>query len=116
MKTVISDIETECAPSPLSVSPTREPSRRNPPPPIGACLMMLGCCGTVPGCLGVGGSVDHVGEFAFEESEGFSFGRAGFDASFDERVDVGLGDRDAVEGGVGLAVSFAVDPEPVGVG
>ena len=65
-------------------------------------------------------SVDDVGEFAFEESDGFSFGGSGFEASFDEclrlGVDTHLGDRDPVEGGVGLPVPSAVEPEPCVVG
>ena len=66
--------------------------------------------------MGVGEqvSVDDVGEFAFGESEGFPFGWSGFDASFDERlcvgVHAGLGDRDAVEGSVGLPVPASVEP------
>ena len=54
------------------------------------------------GLLGVceEGPVDDVGEFAFEESEGFSFGGAGLEAPGDERFGVGvdtyLGDGDAV--------------------
>ena len=68
------------------------------------------------GWLGVGEqvSVDDVGEFAFEESDGFSFGGAGFEASFDEGlrlgVDTHLGDRDAVESGVGLPIAASVEP------
>ena len=66
------------------------------------------------GLLGVceEGPVDDVGEFAFEGAEGFSFGGTGLEPSGDERLGVGvhpdLGDRDAVQGGVGLPV-----PAPV---
>ena len=44
------------------------------------------------GLLGVceEGPVDDVGEFAFEESEGFSFGGAGLEAPGDERFGVGV--------------------------
>jgi hypothetical protein len=68
------------------------------------------------GWLGVceHGSVDDVGEFAFEEPDGFPFGGSGLEASFDERLSVGvdphLGDGDAVEGGVGLTVPSSVEP------
>ena len=44
-------------------------------------LGWLGVCEEVP--------VDDVGEFAFEESDGFSFGGAGFEASFDECLRLG---------------------------
>ena len=72
--------------------------------------------------LGVGeqGPVDDVGEFPFQESEGFSFGRSCFEASGDECFGVGtyphLGDRNAVQGGVGLSVAAPVQPEPLVVG
>ncbi len=74
------------------------------------------------GLLGVGeeGSVDDVCEFAFEESEGFSFGGSGFAASFDEGLGVGvdteLGDGDPVERGVGLTVAATVQTVPFVVG
>ena len=74
------------------------------------------------GLLGVGeeGPVDDVGEFSFEESDGFSFGRAGFESSFDEGLGVGvdaeLGDGDTVQGGVGLPVSAAVQSELLAIG
>ncbi len=72
--------------------------------------------------LGVGeeGPVDDVGEFSFEESEGFSFGGSGFESSFDERLSVGvdayLGDGYAVDCGVGLPVAASVESEPLVVG
>ncbi|WUK73008.1 hypothetical protein OG876_01460 [Kribbella sp. NBC_00359] len=60
-------------------------------------------------------SVDNIQEASFECSEGLGFGVAGFAASLEVGdgvgVVVGLGDRDAVDGGVDLAVaraSFAV--------
>jgi hypothetical protein len=65
--------------------------------------------------LGVGeeGAVDDVGEFAFEESKGFSFGGAGLETALDEGLGVGvdtdLGDRDAVQRGVGLPVPSPVE-------
>jgi hypothetical protein len=63
--------------------------------------------------LGVGseGSVDDVGESAFERPEGLGGGIAAGDASIAERLGVGvvseLGDGDAVDGGVELAVACA---------
>ena len=47
---------------------------RSPMAPIGVSPMSSGLCEW--GCLGVGEevAVDDVGELAFEESEGFSFG------------------------------------------
>ena len=54
------------------------------------------------GLLGVGeeGSIDDVGESAFEEAEGLSFGGTVGESSGDECLGVGmhphLGDRDAV--------------------
>jgi len=75
-------------------------------------LGWLGVCEEVP--------VDDVGEFAFEESDGFSFGGAGFESSFDEGlsvwVDPHLGDCDAVQRGVGLPVPSSVESEPGVVG
>ena len=74
------------------------------------------------GLLGVGveGSVDDVGEFAFEGAEGFSFSGTGFESAVDERlgsrVHAGLGDGDAVEGGVGLPVPAPVQPAALVVG
>ena len=71
------------------------------------------------GLLGVceQGPVDNVGESAFEESEGFSFGRSSLQSSSDERFGVGmypyLGDRNAVQRGVGLPVPAPVQSEPL---
>ena len=68
------------------------------------------------GLLGVGeeGSVDDVGEFSFEQSEGFSSCGSGFDSSSDEGLSVGmdteLGDGDPVDCGVGLSVAAPVEP------
>ncbi len=72
--------------------------------------------------LGVGeqGSVDDVGEFSFEESEGFSFGGSGLEASFRKDLGVGmdteLGDGDAMDCGVGLPVAASVESDPLVVG
>jgi hypothetical protein len=74
------------------------------------------------GLLGVGeeGPVDNVGEAAFEESEGFSFGGPGFETALDEGLGVGvdtdLGDRDPVQRGVGLPVTASVESEALVVG
>ena len=66
------------------------------------------------------GSVDDVGEFAFEESDGFSFGVAGGESFLNEGLSVGmdthLGDSYAMQGGVGLTVPAPVEAEPVRVG
>ena len=74
------------------------------------------------GLLGVveEGSVDDVGEFPFEEAEGFSSGGSGFDSSCDEGLGVGvdaeLGDGDPVDCGVGLSVASPVEPVSAVVG
>jgi len=62
------------------------------------------------------GSVDDVGEFSFEKSEGFSSGWSCFESSFDKGLSVGvdteLGDGDAVDCSVGLSVAASVESEP----
>ena len=72
-------------------------------------------------------SVDDVGEVALEGTASFSlrlsFGDLALQEDARSRVDAGLGDRDAVEAGVDLAVAAAVEavaagvePEPQGIG
>jgi len=54
------------------------------------------------------GSVDDVGESAFEDAEGFGLGLAGCEVLGDEVLGVGvdsyLGDGDPMQRGVGLTV------------
>ncbi len=66
--------------------------------------------------MGVGdeGAVDDVGEASFEDAECFeaavAVGASAGDQGSRAGVVVGLGERDAVEGGVELAVAAAAEP------
>jgi hypothetical protein len=66
------------------------------------------------------GAVDDVGESSFQGSESFSFGVSYGESSFHVRFGVGvasdLGDGDAVDCCVGLAVASSVESEPLVVG
>ena len=79
----------------------------------------LGSCACVLGCLAAfgvvsEGSVDDVGEAAFEGSDGFFGGVAGVFAALEIGpsvwIPVGLGERHAVERAVELAVPDAAEP------
>src|SRR5215217_1138583 len=65
-------------------------------------------------CVGEEGSVDHVGEAAFEDAKRLGFVLAAFAAALKELtcglVVVGLGDRDPVDRGVELSVAGAAEP------
>src|SRR5215203_3136007 len=65
-------------------------------------------------CVGEEGSVDHVGEAAFEDAKRLGFVLAAFAAALKELtcglVVVGLGDRDPVDRGVELSVAGSAEP------